>query len=410
MFRVRACFRRSFGCVALLSLLTVAGCSGPGEDAPKAGGGGPGAMPPLPVTVLAAAPTEVPVTIEAVAQTEGAKEVEVRARVGGILLKQDYREGQEVAAGAPLFQIDPATYRLVKQQAQARVVQAQAQAAQAQRDLKRMQELVTTKAVSRKEVDDAQSTLDIAKATVLVAEVALKEAELNLDYSEVRAPIRGIAGRSTPSIGALINTTDNSLLTTLVQIDPIRVNFGLAPSEIAKLPGGRVSPEGVEKVELILPDGSTYAAAGKLDFVAAGVDPSLGTLQLRAEFPNPERQLLPGQFVRARLHLGQRDGIFQVPQNAVIENDKGRFVFVVGADNTAQMRPVELGAWYGKDWIVTGGLQAGDQVIIDNLMKLRPGAAVNPRTPGVAPGEGQQAPAGAPPKPATDPSAKAAGN
>ncbi|MGF1643300.1 MAG: efflux RND transporter periplasmic adaptor subunit [Thiotrichales bacterium] len=383
--------RRRLGVVGLLALFVITGCNQPANDAPKNAGPGPGAMPPTPVAVVVAEPTGVAVTIEAVAQTEGAKEVEVRARVGGILLGQNYKEGQEVAAGTLLFQIDPATYRLARQQAQARVAQAQAQAAQAQRDLKRVQELINSKAVSRKDLDDAQSTADIAKATVMAAEVALREAELNLDYSEVRAPIQGIAGRAVPSIGSLINTTDNSLLTTLVQVDPIRVNFGLAPNEIANLPGGRVSPATVEKVVLVLPDGSVYPAAGKLDFVAASIDPSLGTLQMRAEFPNPERQLLPGQFVRARLHLGQREGVYLVPQSAVIENDKGKFVMVAGGDDTVQMRPVQLGPWQGKDWVVTGGLEVGDRVITNNLMKLRPGAAVKPTPPGES---------GAAPKPA----------
>ncbi len=383
---------------AVLFILALAGCSksGDGQGAP---GAGQGQMPPLPVTVLSAKPTSVPVTLEAVAQTEGAKEVEIRARVGGILLRQEYREGEEVPAGKLLFQIDPAPYRLARQQAQARLAQARAQAAQAARDLKRMQELSASKAISRKDLDDAQSNAEVAQANVLAAEAALKEAELNLEYSEVRAPVAGIAGRARPSIGALITTGDSSLLTTLVQIDPIRVRFGIAPSEIARLPVGRITPESVEKVELILPDGSRFAATGRLDYVGSMVDPQLGTLPLRAEFPNPARQLLPGQFVRIRLYLGQRDGVFLVPQSAVVENDKGQFLMLAGADNKVKMQPVQLGPWQGQDWVITGGLHAGDQVIIDNLMKLRPGAAIEPRTPG----NGAKPAAGAPAKPADQP-------
>jgi membrane fusion protein (multidrug efflux system) len=327
----------------------------------------PPAMGPLPVTVLEAQPQSVPSSIEIMAQTEGARETEVRARVGGILLKRLYQEGETVKAGQPLFQIDRSSYEIT-------LADARAKAEQASREMNRLKSLVEGKAISQKEYDDAASTHAIAQA-------ALKQAELNLSWTTVTAPVAGTTGRAAKSEGNLVTAGSDSLLTAIYQTNPIWVRFSLGDSDLAKFAGGRVTDKQVSGVELILPDGSVYAQKGKLNFLASNIDTTLGTQQLRAEFANPEQALLPGQFVRIRLLTGQRDGVFLVPQPAIMQTEQGALVMLAGAENKVTPRPVQLGEWHGKDWVVTGGLQAGDKVIIDNLMKLRPGAPVAPHPP-----------------------------
>ncbi len=347
------------------SALILGACSK--SDAPQ----GP-AMGPLPVTVLEMQPRNVPYSVEIMAQTEGAKETEVRARVGGILMKQFYQEGQPVKAGQPLFQIDRSTYEIAYAEAKAR-------AEQTEREVARMKKLVDIQGVSRKEYDDAVSANDLAQA-------ALRQAQLNLSWTTVTAPVDGITGRAEKSVGNLITTGADSLLTTLSQNDPIWVRFSLAESEAAKLPGHRLTPEAITGVELILPDGSVYPLQGKLNFLASTIDPTLGTQQLRAEFPNKEGVLLPGQFVRVRLLAGERQGVYLVPQKAVLQTERGNLVMTVDGEGKVAPRPIQTGDWFGSDWVVLGGLNPGDKVIIDNLMKLKPGAPVAPQAPGAAPG------------------------
>ncbi|WP_051282155.1 efflux RND transporter periplasmic adaptor subunit [Azovibrio restrictus] len=361
--------------LALSSALALAACSG--SEAPQ----GP-AMGPLPVTVMEMQPQRVPNAVEIMAQTEGAKETEVRARVGGILMKQLYQEGQSVKAGQPLFQIDRASYEIAHAEAKAR-------ADQTERELARLKKLLEVQGVSRKEYDDGVSANDVAQA-------ALRQAQLNLSWTTVTAPVDGVTGRAEKSVGNLITTGTDSLLTTVYQNDPMWVRFSLAESEAAKLPGGRLTPNTVTGVELVLADGSVYPHQGKLNFLASSIDTTLGTQQLRAEFSNKEGQLLPGQFVRVRLLAGDQDGVYLVPQSAVLQTEKGSLVMVADPENKVAPRPIKTGEWLGKDWVVLGGLNPGDKVIIDNLMKLKPGAPVAPHAPGAAPGAPGAAPAAAP--------------
>ncbi|MDZ4097673.1 MAG: efflux RND transporter periplasmic adaptor subunit, partial [Methylophilaceae bacterium] len=188
------------------------------------------------------------------------------------------------------------------------------------------------------------------------------------------------SGRLQYSEGALISA-NTSLLTTVVQLSPIWVRFSFSDNELAQL-GGRLTEQNVKQVSLILPDGTEYEQKGKLNFAASQIDPLLGTQQLRATFDNADQRLLPGQFVRARVTTGQRDGVFLIPQVAVSSNDQGKFVYVVNEKNEATVRPVVVGDWVGKDWIILEGLNAGDKVIIDNIIKLRPGAMVSPNIAG----------------------------
>lgn len=362
--------------LALLSAFT-AGCSGPDK---QAAGAPPGGKPKaLPVTILEVQPTQVPISVEAVGQTEGAKEVEIRARVGGILVKRLYQEGSTVKAGQPLFQIDRAPFDIALAQAKAQLAEQKAKVAQTSRESSRLKGLVALQAISQKEYDDATSGAAVAQAGLQAAEAKVREAELNLSYTTVTTPVAGITGRAIRSEGTLVSTSD-SLLTTVVQADPIWVRFSLSDAEIAKLPGGRVTSGTVSGVEMILPDGSVFPAKGHLNFTSSQIDPKLGTLGLRAEFDNKSAAVMPGQFVRARLLLGKQDGVFLVPQVAVMQNEKGQFVLVAGADNKAEPRPIKTGEWQGKDWVVLGGLKPGDKVIVDNLIKLRPGAPILPHT------------------------------
>jgi membrane fusion protein (multidrug efflux system) len=343
----------------LLSAFII-GCSKPPADNKEAG-------KPLPVTVMAAQPQNLPIVLELVAQTEGAKETEVRAQVGGILVKRLYEEGALVKAGQPLFQIDRAPYENA-------LADAKAKAEQTAREAARLKGLIAHQAVSQKEYDDAMSADAMAQAS-------LRQAQLNLSWTTVTAPVNGVSGRANKSEGNLISVGDAVPLTSVYQSNPMWVRFGLAESDIAKLPGNVFNPAIVRRIELVLPTGQIYPKPGKLNFVASNIDTTLGTLQVRAEFDNAQGQLLPGQFVRARLAIGERPGVFLVPQSAIVQTDKGRLVMVVGADSKVMPKPIETAEWQGKNWVVTKGLQAGDQIIVDNLIKIKPGIPVAPHGP-----------------------------
>lgn len=349
--------------------------------------GGPPAGMAMPVSVVELVPTSVPISAEAVAQTEGAKEVEIRPRVGGILLKRLYEEGTAVKAGQAMFLIDPVPYQIALSQARAQLAQQKARIEQTKREEARLQGLLATQSISQREYDNAASDNAVAEAALLQAEASVREAELNLSYTTVTAPVSGVSGRFQFSEGALVSA-NNSLLTTIVQLSPIWVRFSFSDNELAQL-GGRLTEKTVQGVTLALPGGHEYQEKGKLNFAASQIDPTLGTQQLRATFENKDQQLVPGQFVRARVTTGKRDGVFLVPQVAVQNSDLGRFVFVVNEKNEATVRPIVTGDWLGKDWIVLDGLKAGEKVIVDNIIKLRPGAPVNPHPVGQPP----QAPA-----------------
>lgn len=337
----------------------------------------PKAPPPIPVTLQVAEPTSVPNVIEVMAQAEGAKETEVRARVGGILVKRLYEEGQRVEAGQPLFQIDPDPYRIKLEEAQAR-------ATQTAREATRLKKLFAQQAVSRKEMDDAVSADEIAQAN-------WKSAKLNLEWSTVTAPVSGIAGRAQRSEGNLMTTTsDGSLLTVIHQVNPIWVRFGLSDADTASLPGGRLDPNVETTIEVILADGTVYPEKGTINFQASFIDPKLGTQQLRATLPNPDGQLLPGQFLRARISTGKLENVYRVPQAAVVQSEKGHMVWVMGEGGKVVPTPVTPGFWLGKDWIILGGLQPGMQIVTDNIIKIRPGATVMP-APVAAPAAGSPA-------------------
>jgi membrane fusion protein (multidrug efflux system) len=367
-----ALFANRWAVACLLIGFSVMGCSKK-DDANTQG---VAAMPAMPVSVIAMQPTSVPVGAEAVAQTEGAKEVEIRPRVGGILLKKLFEEGASIRAGQAMFLIDPAPFQIALSNAKAQLAQQKARVEQTQREAQRLQGLVATQSISQREADNAVSESALAKAGLEQVEAGVREAELNLSYTTVTSPLSGVAGRFELSEGALVSA-NSSLLAKVSQISPIWVRFSFSDSELAAL-GGHLSSSNVKEVTLILPNGKEYVAKGQLNFAASGIDPQLGTQQLRATFENADKSLLPGQFVRIRVTTGKQDGVFLVPQVAVLTNDQGKFVYVANDKNEVVVKPIVVGNWVGNDWVVLSGLNVGDKVVVDNVIKLRPGANVAP--------------------------------
>jgi membrane fusion protein (multidrug efflux system) len=332
------------------------------------------------VAVVEVQPKSLPVTFEYAGQTTGSREAEVRARVGGILLTRNFKEGAPVKRGESLYSIDPAPFEAALQRAEADVAAAGARYEQSQRNAARLKPLYAEKAVSQKDYDDAASAEAIGGADLKAARARLAEARLNLGYTRVEAPISGLASRSMRSEGTLVSGPD-MLLTTVMQVDPIWVVFGMPDNEQARMQKevetGRLAlPKNGFEVSLRSADGSVHPQAGKLNFSDVRVSPTTGTREARAEVPNPHGELRPGEFVRVILKGAARPSAIVVPQRAVLEGPQGKFVYVVDEKSTAQPRPVELGDWADKDWIVTSGLKPGERVIVDGVMKLGPGAPV----------------------------------
>ena len=358
----------------LLVVLLLQGCQ-PGVSKP------PGGMPLPEVSVVDVTPSNVPATFEYVGQTVGSREVEVRARVTGILQKRNFQEGSAVRKGQSLFSLDPAPFENAVARADAEVVGAEARLAQARRNAARLKPLYAAKAASQKEFEDSVSAEAIAIADLKAQRTRLAEARLNLSYTRVEAPLSGIAGRAQRSEGNYISGPD-VLLTTVVQIDPMFVLFGIADEERLKLvhevEAGRLwlPKDDQFDVTIKLADGRVYNKPGKLNFSAVRVSGDTGTSEVRAEFPNPAHLLHPGQFVRVVLSGAQHPNAILLPQRAVLQGPQGRFVYIVNAASKVEIRPVEVGDWYGDAWLINHGVQAGDQVIVDGVMKIGPGAQV----------------------------------
>ncbi len=356
----------------LLSLSAAVLLASCGKDDPKAA-----APQALPVATVKVATTKVPVSLESVGQAEGSREVEIRARVTGILEKRIYEEGSQVNAGTTMFQIDPVPFQLAVQDAKATLIQERARAELAASDAKRLEPLAKEKAISQRDYDTAVANAKTSDAAIASAEAKLKEAELNLSYSTITAPISGITGRAERSEGSLVTAgTDSALLTHLTQVNPIWVRFSLAEQDFNRIRG---SAERNARVQIIGNDNAVVADNGKLNFLASTVDPRLGTVQLRAEFENAKLRWLPGQFARMRILAGEQDAIL-VPQASILQNEQSRIVMVVGPDGKAQSRAVTIANWLGSDAIITTGLKDGDVVITDNLVKVRVGTLVQPKS------------------------------
>jgi membrane fusion protein (multidrug efflux system) len=339
--------------------------------------------PPRPeVSVLTVKPENIPALFEFVGQAEASKRVEIRSQVTGVIVDRPYVEGTDVPEGAVLFRIEPTTYQATYRAALAQVEDARARLANAERNLGRLRPLLADRAVAQKDVDDAQTEAEEARAAVDQAAAAVDRAKKDYDDTTVRAQIAGRAGRAEMVLGARV-TGPGDLLTTVEQNDPIYVYFSPSDQDVLRwrrdrATGRLIVPPGVLDVEARLADGSVMPHNGKLNFVDQALQPVTGTLQLRAEFPNAERALLPGQFVRVRLLGIQRVGAILVPQRAVQQGLGGTSVYVLDATSKPVVRDVQASSWQGGRWIIESGLQPGDRVVVDGIQKLAPGQPVRP--------------------------------
>ena len=378
--------------LALGAAVLLAAC-GPGPQQPHG-------MPPAPVSVITVAAADAPVEFEYVGQTAGYREVEIRARVTGIIMKRNYVEGSLVKAGQSMFILDLAPYQIAAARAEAALASAEARLAQSQRQAKRLKPLIEANAVSQKDYDDATSGEQVAAADVKTARAQLNEAKLNLTYSRVESPITGIASRALKSEGALVSGPD-VLLTTVSQVDPIYVNFGIPDADQLKLrkdiEAGAINlpPDGKFDVQVKLADGSAYPKTGKMGFSDVRINTNTGTSDSRAELANPDIALRPGQFVRVRMQGAVRVNAIKVPQRAVLESPtgNGKIVYLAADDGKgglkADMRPVEVGEWLGDSWIIRSGLKPGDRLITDGVSKIfAPGMPVAIGPPPGAAGAG----------------------
>ena len=357
-------------------------------------------QPPT-VTVVAVVQREVPLFVEAVASLDGYVNAEIRARVKGYLEAQKYKDGSSVSQGQPLFTIERAEYAAALAAAQANLARAQTLVAHNRAQLERRQNLAPSGVVSKQELDDAQASAADAESQLLGARAQLQQAQLNLSYTEIRSPVSGVAGLALVRVGNLVGQDGPTLLTTVSQVDPIRVNFPFSEVDYLKSPDrfkgldGRdlawakkqfealvagASAGGDPGLELILADGGTYPRRGVIVAANRQVDPSTGTIQIQALFPNPEGALRPGQYGRVRLRrqdAGQNALV--VPEKALIQVQGTYSLAVVGADNKVQQRHVEVGPSNGELRIINSGVAVGERVVVEGLQQARDGAVVNPQ-------------------------------
>lgn len=359
------------------------------------------AAPAVPeVAVLTMATTNVALNIALPGRTAPFLLAEVRARVDGIVQERRFTEGADVRKGEPLYLIDPAPYRAAVKSAEAELQRAQATLASNVSQLNRNRVLVKENAVSKQEFETAEAAQLEAAADVAAAKAALDVARINLGYTTVTAPIAGRSSVSAVTQGAYVQGSAATLMTTIQQIDPMYVDLQQSSSEglalRREIAAGRVRMEGTDaaKVSLQLEDGSTYTRSGTLAFSGVTVDQATGSVTLRARFPNPDKLLLPGMFVRASVSQGVRQGVMRVPATAVTRTPQGTAtVMVVGQDNKAALRTVRTGALVDGFWLVDDGLKAGERVIVSGVQKLRPGTVVKVAA---APATAAAAPAAAP--------------
>lgn len=364
---------------ALAVPLLALGLHGCGQPQQGGGGAGPGGgMPAAPVTFITVNSETVQIERDYAGRLYGAREAEVRARVGGILEARLYEEGERVAEGAPLFQIEEAAYRIALQRAEADFADAQAALNQAQREWRRIAGLFEQRAISERERDQALSTRELAEARLAQARAGVAQARLELDYTTVLAPVDGVTGPEAVTPGNLL--TPGALLTTVTQTDPIRLRFSI-PTEDAESwrrlaeTRGTVSAE----VRLLLPDGSLYEEPGRIDFVAGTVDPRTGAVQLHAVFANPKDRLAPGALARVRLPVERLESVYLVDPQAVSQGPAGPVVFIIDEQDVAHARPVKLGPIVDGRQVVMNGFEDGDRVVVNGQVALRDGASVQPQ-------------------------------
>jgi membrane fusion protein, multidrug efflux system len=365
---------------ALFILGTLSGCKEPPPPPP----------PPPEVVVQPVDVRDTPVQAEFTGEIRGGEDVEVRARVAGYLQSQDYDEGTVVRKGQLLFQIDPKPFQATVARARADVAEAAARHSRAEIQVNRLRPLVADNAVSQQDLDNAVASEEASRASQAAAEAQLTSALLDLGYTRVTSPITGLAGNRQQDVGSYVGSPQPTVLTVVSSLDPVRFDFTISEAEYlayaraTQAKAGKRSGPGPE-LELVLADGSTYPAKGKITVVGRGVDAETGTLPLQATFPNPDGLLRPGQFGRVRLPVTTRKSAILIPQRAVQELQGTYNVFVVGNDSIAQIRAIKPGNRVGSDWVITDGLEPADRIVVEGLQKVRDGVKVRPTAAKAAP-------------------------
>jgi len=385
----------SFSLLLAIAAAALAAC---GHPAP------PPSFPPTEVDALEVQPRDLPLSLEYAAQLRGIREVEVRARVSGILLERRYEEGQPVKAGELLFRIDPAPFRAEAERTRAELGVQQANLQQARRERDRIVPLFDQKLASQRDRDNSIAAFETSQAAVTAAEAALKSAELNLSYTDVRAPIAGLTSREVRSEGSLVTAgDDSSLLAYLVQADRLYVEVALPEADAELVRAAHVKNAEHLKVLVIDARGRTIGPPASIEYISPRVDDSTGTVAIRAVLDNAGATgLLPGRVARAHIDGVSVPGSLVVPKRALMHGAQGSFVWVIGAGEQVAAKPVQLGASSGNDVIVASGLMAGDRVVVDGILKVQPGAPVHATmlsadgAPGAGPANGNGAPTAAP--------------
>jgi membrane fusion protein (multidrug efflux system) len=361
-------------------MLVLSACDKPQAEA---AGQGAGAPPPPEVGIVIVQPQHVSLTTELPGRTSPFMISEVRPQVGGIVQKRLFEEGSDVSAGQVLYQIDPTTYQAAYDSAKAALQKAKANVTSVRSKASRYKELVAINAVSKQDYDDAVASQESAEADIAADEAALETAKINLDYTKVTAPISGRIGKSSFTPGALVTASQSEALATIQELDRIYVDVTQSTADVLRLrrdlASGRLKSAGANqaKVDLVLEDGVRYDQTGILQFSDITVDQTTGSITLRAVFPNPNHDLLPGMYVRAVLEEGISDEAILVPQRGVSRDAKGNpTAMVVGAGEKVEARELKTDRTIGDQWLVSSGLKAGDRLIIDGLQKIRPGVVV----------------------------------
>lgn len=333
------------------------------------------------VTTFILKAADLPLPLEYPGQTDGSKHIEIRSRVKGILEKRTYTEGTFVTKGQSLFQIDPSQYKADLLQAQGKLAQAQANLTKTRSDYERNSQLYQREVISKKEYDDTVAAYQYAQADVEANQGIVDLAKINLNWTNVEAPISGITSKEAFSEGSLIEV--NGLLTTLVQVNPLYVNFSIADTEAMRIrtmvQKGKITvPANLNfDVVLHLSDGSEYSQHGKINFIDSTADPNTSTIKARAEFPNEKLTVLPGQFVRVTLNGTIAKNALRIPQKAILSTQQGSIVYIVDEKNIAKSRVIEIGGTYGSDSFVTDGVKDGEKIVLDGIQRVQDGQPVN---------------------------------
>ena len=364
--------------VLCLSLLALAACSSKEQGPPK--------MPPPTVGVIEAQPQNVPLTKDLVGRLSAFRSADVRARVSGVLLKRVYTEGTDVKQGQLLFQIDPVPYKASLANAEAALASAQASYTNAHVIANRDRQLVPQGYISRQQLDTDEANERSAQAAVRQAQANVETARVNLGYTNVTSPIDGRAGEQQVTEGAIVGNgvtdagANATLLTTVDQLDPLYVNFTLSAADLdtlrhAQAKGNvQLAEQDKTTVQITLPSGAKYEKEGTLNFSDTSVNPTTGAINLRAVVPNPDRRLLPGMYVNLTANMGELNKVFLIPQAGIQRDPTGAFALLVGKDGKVAQKRVTADTMHEHDWVVTSGLEPGDQVIVSGVQGVKPGA------------------------------------